>query len=87
MNVIGPTVRRIRESQGATQEALATRCHVLNWSISRGTLAKIESQVRRVTDQEAVLLARALNVDVGRLFGCMYPWCPYGQPVFVGPNA
>ena len=81
MNVIGPTVRRIRKSQGMTQEALATRCHVLNWTISRGTLAKIESQVRRVTDEEAVLLARALNVDVGRLFGCMYPWCPYDQPV------
>lgn len=68
LNVIGPKVRQIRESQGMTQETLAARCNVLNWTISRGTLAKIESQVRRVTDEEVALLARALNVDIEQLY-------------------
>lgn len=68
MNVIGPKVRQVRESQGMTQEALAARCSILNWTISRGTLAKIEAQVRRVTDEEVALLASALNVDVGQLY-------------------
>ena len=68
VNVVGPKVRQIRESQGITQEALAARCNVLKWNISRSTLAKIESQVRRVTDEEVVLLASALKIDVKQLY-------------------
>ncbi len=49
MNLIGPRIRFIRESQQITQEALAARCNVLEWDISRSTLAKIEARVRRVT--------------------------------------
>jgi len=47
---------------------LAAKCGVLGWDISRGTLAKIEAQVRKVTDTELVLLAKALKVKVGELF-------------------
>jgi transcriptional regulator with XRE-family HTH domain len=68
MNLVGPQVRKIRESQNLTQGELAARCNVLNWDISRGTLAKIESQVRRVTDGEVALLAKALRVQVGDLY-------------------
>ena len=68
MNLIGPQVRDIRESQGLTQEELAARCNLLKWNISRSTLAKIESQVRRVTDEEVALLAKALKVDINELY-------------------
>jgi transcriptional regulator with XRE-family HTH domain len=68
MNVIGPQVREIRDSQGLTQEALAARCEILKWNVSRSTLAKIESQVRRVTDEEVALLAKALKVKITRLY-------------------
>lgn len=68
MNVVGPRVRQLREEQGITQEELAARCNLLKWDISRGTLAKIESQVRRVTDEEAALLAKALKVEVQELY-------------------
>ncbi len=68
MNLIGPKVRQIRELQALTQEDLAARCNVLGWDISRSTLAKIESQVRRVTDEEVALLADALKVDVNELY-------------------
>ncbi len=68
MNIIGPQVRHIRESENLTQDQLAARCNVLEWNISRGTLAKIESQVRRITDFEVALLAKALKVDIGVLF-------------------
>ena len=68
MNSIGPQVRKIRESQNLTQDQLAARCNLLEWNISRGTLAKIESQVRRVTDIEACLLAQALKVEIQDLF-------------------
>lgn len=68
MNLVGPQVRSIRESKNLTQEELAARCNVLGWSISRGTLAKIESRVRGVTDLEVALLAKALKVKVSDLY-------------------
>ena len=68
MNLIGPKVRQIRESKDLTQEELAARCNLLNWDITRSTLAKIESQVRKVSDEEALLLAKALKVNVSELY-------------------
>jgi len=68
MNQIGPNIRTIRESQKLTQEQLVARCNLLEWNISRGTLAKIESQVRRITDIEIVIMALALKVRVQDLF-------------------
>jgi transcriptional regulator with XRE-family HTH domain len=68
MNIIGENVRNIRESQKLTQDQLAAKCNLLEWNISRGTLAKIESKVRRVTDVEVKLLAKVLKVNVNELF-------------------
>jgi len=68
MNIIGPQIRRLREINNMTQEDLTAQCNLLGWSISRGTLAKIESQVRRVTDSEVALIAKVLNVDISELY-------------------
>ncbi len=68
MNIIGPRVRTIRESKNMTQEQLAERCQATGWNISRGTLAKIEAQVRRVTDEEVVWLADVLKTSIQSLF-------------------
>lgn len=68
MNVVGPQVRRLRESKKMSQENFTARCNVVGLNISRSTLAKIESQVRRVTDEEVVLLAKALKVSVEALY-------------------
>lgn len=68
MNLIGPQIRHLREKADLTQEQLTARCNLVGLNISRGTLAKIESQVRRITDDEVALLAKALKVDVSRLY-------------------
>lgn len=68
MNVIGPQVRQLRERDHMTQEELTARCNLVGWNISRGTLAKIEAQVRRVTDAEVALMAEALKVDISELY-------------------
>ncbi len=68
MNKIGPNIKRIREQKELTQEELAAKCQLLEWNISRGTLAKIESQVRRVTDSEVEFIAKALDVDMSDLY-------------------
>jgi transcriptional regulator with XRE-family HTH domain len=67
-NVIGPQVRRLRDSLGWTQETLAAKCNLQGWDLSRGTLAKIEAQVRCVTDAELYVLAAALQVQLVALF-------------------
>jgi transcriptional regulator with XRE-family HTH domain len=51
-----------------TQADLVARCNLFDWNISHGTLAKIEAQVRRVTDEEVALLAEALKVDIRELY-------------------
>ncbi|UZJ43520.1 helix-turn-helix transcriptional regulator [Marinimicrobium sp. C6131] len=72
MNIIGPQVHHLREEQNLTQAELVARCNLLGWDISRGTLAKIEARVRRVTDQEVLLLSQALKVPVEQLFSSVW---------------
>ena len=66
-NMIGPTLRSLREAEGLTQAELAGRLQLAGWDISRETLAKVESQVRCVTDRELVRFAEALEVNLSEL--------------------
>ena len=50
-----------------TQPILAARCQRLGWDLSRETLAKIESQIRWVSDFELSCLAFALGVQISDL--------------------
>lgn len=68
MNEVGPRVKVLRESQGLTQAAFAVRCNLVGLGISRGTLAKIETRSRRVTDHGVRLLVQALGVSVNELY-------------------
>jgi transcriptional regulator with XRE-family HTH domain len=47
---------------------LTAQCNLIGWNITRSTLAKIESKVRRVTDSEVAQLAKALKVSVDELY-------------------
>jgi len=67
-NIVGPQVRRIRYQQGLTQPAFAAKCQLIGWDISREGIAKIESQVRCVSDSEVLKLAKALRVHFSVLF-------------------
>jgi transcriptional regulator with XRE-family HTH domain len=63
-NIVGPQIRKLRYQRELTQEMFAARCAILGWDLSRGTLSKIEAQLRCVTDSELVILAKALKVEV-----------------------
>ena len=65
--MIGPTLRSLREAEGLTQAELAGRLQLAGWDISRETLAKVESQVRCVTDRELVRFAETLKVHPSEL--------------------
>ena len=65
--MIGPRLRSLREAEGLTQAEFAARLQLAGWDISRETLAKVESQVRCVTDRELVRFAEALEVEPNAL--------------------
>lgn len=67
LNIIGGNLRRIRKDIGFTQADVVARCQLMGWQLSRETLAKIETEVRRVNDAEVAMLALAVSTDVGKL--------------------
>jgi transcriptional regulator with XRE-family HTH domain len=67
-NLVGPQIRRLRDQQQLTQPMLAARCRRWGWDLSRQTLAKIETQLRWVSDFELLCLARALRVEPSELW-------------------
>ena len=68
-NLVGWQFRRLRLQQRLTQPALAARCQLVGYDLSRESLAKIEGRIRTVTDAEVVLLAQALRIP----FILLYP--------------
>jgi len=62
-NIVGPVIRDLRGKKGLAQAQLAAKLNLLSWDVSRGTLAKIEAQVRCVTDYELPILAAALGIE------------------------
>ena len=67
-NIVGPVVRKLRYQQGITQAMLTARCSHAGWDVGDHTVAKIEAQIRCVTDRELLFLAKALRVQVQELF-------------------
>lgn len=68
LNLVGPLVRKFRIGMNCTQEAFAAKLQVEGWDVSRESLAKLESQFRRVPDCELLFLAKVLGVGVMDLF-------------------
>ena len=67
-NAVGVQIRKLRDAKGWTQEVLAARCAVAGYEISRGTLAKIEAQIRGISDVEMFVIAKVLAVTIPDLF-------------------
>lgn len=67
-NIVGPQVRRLRYASGLSQPALAAACQRLGWDVGRDIIARIETQVRFVTDAELLYLASALQTSLHSLY-------------------
>ena len=68
LNVVGPQVRKYRNRKEWTQSILAEKLQLQGWSISIGSLGKLEAQLRRVPDCELMFLAKVLGVSINDLF-------------------
>lgn len=67
-NIVGAEVRKLRDQRNWSQEEFAGRLQRAGWDISRGTLAKIEAQIRCVNDEELLALGRTLEVSLEELY-------------------
>jgi transcriptional regulator with XRE-family HTH domain len=68
LNLIGKQVRELRDRKGWTQEDLSAKLQVFGWDVSRESLAKLETQQRRVPDGELFILAKVLGTRTDELF-------------------
>ena len=68
LNVVGPQVQKFRVRKGWTQSLLAQKLQLEGWSISTGSLGKLEAKLRRVPDCELMFLAKVLGVSISNLF-------------------
>jgi transcriptional regulator with XRE-family HTH domain len=74
LNVIGPQVRSLRLRKGWTQPVLAEKLQLLGWSISTGSLGKLEAQLRHAPDLEVAYFAKALGVTALELLPRVIAW-------------
>ena len=68
MNIVGRTVRRLRQERGMSQKTLSERLETLAVYVCRGSISRIEEGRRTVTDIELHGLAQVLGVSVNELF-------------------
>lgn len=67
-NSVGPTIRRMRNQRGWTQEALAAKLQVLGWDCTRSWLAKIEARQVAVKDFELLYFRAVFGVSLEEFF-------------------
>ncbi len=67
-NLIGPSIAKLRNQRGWTQEMLAVKMQVQGCDISRGVIANIESRRTYATDTQIVFFMRAFKVRLDDLF-------------------
>ncbi len=67
-NVVGHRIRQFRRRAGLTQKELAALCRPRGLTMTRSTLAKIESKVRWVKACELFILAQVLKVPIERFY-------------------
>lgn len=69
LNAIGGTLRRLRNARDWSQEDFAARCQVRGWDIDRVIVAKIESQLRAVSDWELLKLCEIVGISPNEMLG------------------
>lgn len=68
-NVIGPQVRRLRSAKEWSQNDLSIKLQILGMeNATRVKVAKIESRLVWIADEDLIYLARALGVTIEQLY-------------------
>ena len=67
LNIIGPTLRKIRIEKGFSFERLSDQLILLGVNIPITSLHRIENNQRTVRDYELCAIAKVLNINVAEL--------------------
>jgi transcriptional regulator with XRE-family HTH domain len=62
-NIIGPQLRKLRNEKGMSQQTLAELLQRKGWDVSRGMIARIEGQVRWISDFVLLFLSDVLGAS------------------------
>ena len=68
-NIVGARVKEARVKTGVSQHTLSIKLELLAIYVCRGSISRIESGQRTVTDIEIDGISKALNVSLDYLFG------------------
>ena len=66
--IVGQNIKRLREREGFTQEALSAKMQLEGCDITRSALAKIEVGQRHLYSDEIILIKKILNVAYDEIF-------------------
>ena len=67
-NIVGEKVKKFREERKLSQKDLSERLETQAIYICRGSISRIETHERTVTDFELRAIARILSVSIEELF-------------------
>ncbi len=67
-NLIGKNVKRLRKQLKMSQKQLSIKLELLSVYVCRGSISRLEDQIRTVTDIEIYALAKVLKVSIAELF-------------------
>lgn len=67
-NIVGEKVKKFREERKLSQQDLSERLETQAIYICRGSISRIETHERTVTDFELRAMARILSVSIEELF-------------------
>jgi len=68
-NIIGKRIKEARKKAGLAQEDLSKKLELEAVYVCRGSVSRIESGVRSITDIEIDAISKVLNVSLDYLFG------------------
>ena len=67
-NIIGKTVEKLRKERKIKQKDFIARLQVLGLDINPTSYSKLEGQIRIATDKEVYAIAKALGVQMEKLY-------------------
>ncbi len=73
MNLVGDGVAKHRKRLHMSQQMLSNKLELLGVYVCRGSVSRIESGERTVTDVELYAIAAVLGVRMEELFDCPLP--------------
>jgi transcriptional regulator with XRE-family HTH domain len=68
-NITGERIRKARVKAGLSQQALSVKLELMAVYVCRGSVSRIETGERTVTDIEIDAISKVLNISLDELFG------------------